>query len=85
MAGVLDCAGRLTRAGRRDTEPSDGGRICRMANGLDTTRYHVSAIDPESDERVIFECASLAFANGKAAELRMNGYRQVVARLHGQV
>ena len=49
-----------------------------MANGLGTTRYHVGAIDPESDERVLFECASFALANGKAAELRMNGYRQVV-------
>jgi hypothetical protein len=49
-----------------------------MTNGLDTTRYHVSAIDPESDERVVFEYASFALANGKAAELRMNVYRQVV-------
>jgi hypothetical protein len=48
-----------------------------MANDLNTA-YHVSAIDPERDERVVFECASLALANGKAAELRMNGYRQVV-------
>jgi hypothetical protein len=49
-----------------------------MASDLSTTHYHVSAIDPEGDERVVFECASLALANGKAAELRMNGYRQVV-------
>jgi hypothetical protein len=48
-----------------------------MASDL-TTHYHVSAIDPEGNERVVFECAGLALANGKAAELRMNGYRQVV-------
>ena len=47
-------------------------------NETDESQYYVRATEPKGDEQVAFLCSNLAAANGKAAELRMGGYRDVV-------
>jgi hypothetical protein len=49
-----------------------------MASDAETTEYYVKATDPTSGEQIAFVCRDLAIANAKAAELRMNRYRDVI-------
>jgi len=49
-----------------------------MAEDKEQVTYHVRATFPASNEQVTFVCVGLAMASAKAAELRMNGYRDVV-------
>jgi hypothetical protein len=52
-----------------------------MPNDPETTRYYLRATDPTNNEQIAFECAGLAVANAKAAELRMGRYKDVVMSL----
>jgi hypothetical protein len=47
----------------------------------DAQLYYVRATNPATNEQVAFECDGLAVANAKAAELRMNAYKDVVISL----
>jgi len=47
----------------------------------DTETAYVRGTDPTNDEQIACECAGLAVANAKAAELRMGGYKDVILSL----
>ena len=49
-----------------------------MADPTDTTVYYVRATNPTKNKQVAYKCAGMATAHAKAAELRMNGHRDVV-------
>jgi hypothetical protein len=52
-----------------------------MPNDTETTHYYVRGTDPRNNEQIAFECVGLASANAKAAELRMDGYKDVILSL----
>ena len=52
-----------------------------MRDQTETMLFHVRATDPANSEQVVYECAGFPMAHAKAAELRMNGYKDVITSL----
>lgn len=52
-----------------------------MQDHGETIIFHVRATDPANSEQVVYECVGFPMAHAKAAELRMNGYKDVVTSM----
>ena len=52
-----------------------------MQDHGETILFHVRATDPANSEQVVYECVGFPMAHAKAAELRMNGYKDVVTSM----
>jgi hypothetical protein len=52
-----------------------------MQDHGETIVFHVRATDPRNSEQMVYECIGFPMAHAKAAELRMNGYKDVVTSM----
>ena len=53
-----------------------------MTVDSETASFYVRGTDPRNGDRITYECAGFAMAHGKATELRMGGYRDVVMSMN---